>query len=137
LLYTQEINREGMLGTGSQFYGTLLAVSDAITIEVGASEGEAFDRATQRLLRAWLSDKFVKEKNPTLANLGKNLHRYTRAKAKPIVKLVGDVQKATDCHSDEDLLAWPAWREGELDIWQKQRRWELQARAERAAGGAS
>lgn len=108
----------------------------------GASQGEAFDRAVQRILAAWLADPYWK-KNPDrprdLRNLKTQLEagKYVRPKPKPVVKLVGAPLKASECHSDEDLLAWPAWREGDLDIYQKQRRWELQAQLDERKAGAA
>lgn len=122
------------LGHPGRQQEALQSIAASAEVESGGGQGEAFDRAVQRLLGAWSADKWVKEKQPTLANLAANLHRYARAKAKPVVKLVGAPLRADECWSDEELLAWPDWKEGDLSIWQKQRRWELQARDERKAG---
>lgn len=105
----------------------------------GASQGEAFERAVQRILAAWMAEKYWKDKRPGLRNLAERIEagHLVRPKAKPVVKLVGAPLKASECHSDEDLLAWPAWREGDLDIYQKQRRWELQAQLDERKAGAA
>lgn len=124
------------LGHPGRQQEALQSIAGAAEVEAGGRQGEGFDRAVQRLLGAWSADKWVKEKQPTLANLAANLHRYARAMAKPPVKLVGAPMKPEDCCSDEDLLAWPDWKEGDLTIWQKQRRWTLQNRAARKAGAA-
>lgn len=143
-LYGEQLGLDALqLGHPARFRDALQAVSAAAEVESGGSEGVEYEKAVRRLLGAWSADKWVREKQPTIANLAANLHRYARAKVKPVVKLVGAPLKASDVYSDADLLAWPADREWELHYMQKQRRWELQLRREReedaraASGGGS
>jgi len=123
------------LGHPSRQREALTAVAAAAEVEAGGAQGDAFDRAVRRLLGAWSSDKWVKEKQPTIANLAANLHRYARAKIAKVVPLQPeDIRHKS--FSDAELLALDPMLECDLDYPTKMRRWELQAREERKAGAA-
>lgn len=138
-LYQRALGTEHLLLPVNHREALCALVSAARGEADGASQGEAFERAVQRILAAWMAEKYWKDKRPGLRNLAERIEagHLVRPKAKPVVKLVGAPLKASECHSDEDLLAWPAWREGDLDIYQKQRRWELQAQLDERKAGAA
>lgn len=129
-------DKAGMLGHPGRHQEWLQQLAAAAEREQACHLASSFPEAVERLVRAWMADPWVIKNDADVGNIGVWLRRRKAPKPKPIVKLVPELMKASDCYSDADLLAWPAWREGDLDIWQKQRRWELQARAERKAGAA-
>lgn len=92
------------LGHPARLRDALTAIAAAAEVEAGGPQGVDFDRAVQRLLGAWSADKWVKEKQPTIANLAANLHRYARAR----------IAKVMPFPSEESL-------------YEKQQRWEREA----------
>lgn len=143
-LYQRALGTEHLL-LAMNHHDALLALASAARAEAdGASHGEAFDRAAERILGVWMAEKYWKEKRPGLRNLKERLEegKYARAaKPKPPVP----ARLSDRSLSDAELLAIDEFEEGELDVWQKQRRWELQARRDSAdsrklrsiVGGAS
>jgi len=58
------------------------SISDAAAVEAGGSSGEAYERAVERLVGAWLADPWINKLEPSerpgLGNLASNLRRYAR-----------------------------------------------------------
>lgn len=106
-LYEQAAGLTGRLGHPVAHRSALTAIAGASAVESGESIGPKFERATQRLLRAWLSDPYVKDRKPPLSNLEKNLQRYALAEPVAAAPAV-DVSKAFFWESDAQKNEWDA-----------------------------
>jgi hypothetical protein len=137
-LYQRALGTEHLM-LSPNHYDALQALASAAKAEAdGETHGEAFDRAAERILGAWMAEKYWQEKRPGLRNLKERLEegKYAASKRKPLLKAV------EKHYSDAELLALQEYEEFTLSYFDKHRRWELLAAKERredaarAAGGA-
>lgn len=110
---------EGQLGHPGREEQACRSIADAITASVGGSAGADWQEALERLVGAWLADKWVAENKPPLSNLAGRMPKYARAKS--VVKIVRPTI------SDEE---WMKQLEAESKA-------ELRRQREAAGGGAS
>jgi hypothetical protein len=54
----------------------------------GATQGEAFDRAVQRILAAWMAEKYWKDKRPGLRNLAERIEAGNLVRPKSVAKVL-------------------------------------------------
>lgn len=83
VLYERSLKAEGLLGHPVAQRAALESISAAATAEAGVSDGDAFDRAVQRLLGAWQADPWVAKHSPPLSNLAANLAKYRKGALQP------------------------------------------------------
>lgn len=94
------------LGHPGRQQEALQSIAGAAEVEAGGSEGVDWENAVRRLLGAWSADKWVKEKQPTLANLAANLHRYSRPRLVKVSPLAPEeTYEATIRRADEQARA--------------------------------
>lgn len=119
----------GTLGGMGRFYDACQRVAGAATTEAGGSSGAEWTKAVERILGAWMNDKWVRENKPSLANLGTSLHRYVLKR--PVAKAAQRKSYWTDAELLEIKTDDEA-RMLDVPFDLKQRRWELIARREAA-----
>lgn len=142
-LYQRALGTEHLM-LPPNHHDALSALASAAKAEAGGlTHGEAFDRAAERILTAWMGEPYWREKDrtPFLRNLKERLEagKYSQPKQKPLLKAV------PVSLSDAELLAVESWEEHMLSLSDKQRRWRLvlekerreDAERARASGGAS
>jgi hypothetical protein len=134
-------DKTGMLGHPGRHQEWLQQLAAAAEREVTCQTSYSFPEATERLVRAWMADPWVIKNDADIGNMGVWLRKRKPPTTKPIVPARLRDRSLTDA----ELLAVDEFEECELDSWQKQRRWELQARRDSAdsrklrsiVGGAS
>jgi hypothetical protein len=88
-LYQRALGTEHLM-LSPNHHDALQALASAAKAEAGgATHGEDFDRAAERILGVWMAEKYWQEKRPGLRNLKDRLEagKYAVPKQKPIVKL--------------------------------------------------
>jgi hypothetical protein len=134
-------DKAGMLGHPERHREWLQQLAAAAEREQACRLASSFPEAVERLVRAWMADPYVIKNDADIGNIGVWLRRRKPPTQKPQVP----VRLRDRMLSDAELLALSDHDEGDLDLSQKQRRWELQARRDAAesrmlravVGGAS